>query len=217
MAEIKYYTAKGILNFPEFVIPRSYDNASSRYIEDLKGGSFQTGLFTDEATAQQVGDIETTMLEEFKKTDKYKTLLQKGYEEIERSCNYIRYNEDGKCELKFKRAAFNRLGNPAKIEIFDGMKTPVPTEVVKEIGNGTKARVIYCVYDWAVEKTDRDKKKYISYGITLCLLGVQILELRRKSSIMDFLPDDELSESSYRVDTTLSKFGEVECDEELPF
>jgi hypothetical protein len=216
MAEIKYYTAKGILNYPEFITPKSYDNSTSKYVEDLKSGSYQTGLFVDGETVEQIGSIETKLLDEFKKSDKYKALMQKGYTEINQECNYIKYTEDGKAEIRFKRAAYNSMGNPAKIEIFDGLKNQLPPDAIKEIGSGTEARVIYCVYDWSIEKTDRDKNKYISYGITLCMLGVQIINLKRKSSVMDCLSDDELAESSYRVDTGV-KFGEVELNEECPF
>ena len=93
----------------------------------------------------------------------------------------------------------------------------LPTDLIKEIGNGTEARIIYTVYDWAIEKTDRDKHKYISYGITLCLLGVQILDLKKKSSVMDCITEEEQQEGTFSIEGRVD-FAEEEINPaELPF
>lgn len=212
MTDFETFKARGGLNFPEFVTPRKYDNATSKYVEDLQSGDYGTGLIVDSDTFAKVYDKFEKMHDAFKNSQKYKEFAKKGYSETVAETNFYR-EEDGKIELKFKRAAYNKAGNKAKIEIFDSLKKTLPIELIKEIGNGTEARCVYTIYDWAIEKTDRDKHKYLSYGITLCLLGVQILDLKRRSSIMDCITDEEQEEGGFSIDASTESF----IDEEVPF
>ena len=216
MTDFEVFKVKGVLNFPEFITPRSYDNSTNKFIEDLQNGDYGTGLFVDNDSFAVVFEKFEKMIEAFKNSQKYKDFLKKGYSEIVSESNFYK-EEDGKIELKFKRASFNKAGNKAKIEIFDSFKNQLPTDLIKEIGNGTEARIIYTVYDWAIEKTDRDKHKYISYGITLCLLGVQILDLKKKSSVMDCITEEEQQEGTFTIEGRVD-FAEEEINPaELPF
>lgn len=215
MANFEVFKARGFLNFPEFVTPKKFDSASNSFVENLQDGSYGTGLFVDQDTFEAIHTKLEEMHDKFKNSQEYKEeFVKKGYSEINLETNFYIEN-DGKIELRFKRAAYNKQGNKAKIEIFDSFKNPLPIDLIKEIGNGTEARLIYTVYDWAVKDQDREKRKYISYGITLCLLGVQILDLKKKSSIMDCITEEEQQEGGFSVEGIV-EFSEKEISE-LPF
>jgi hypothetical protein len=190
MAGLTTYVQKGILNFPKFVTPQSYDNEQNKFINDLEGGEFSTGLLVDQKALDFITEQLYKEKELFLKSEKYEKLTAKGQLEIVEETNFVKI-EEGKIELKFKRSAFNKAGKKAKIEFLDSFKKDLSSEQIEEIGSGSLAKIGFCIYSWALLKEDRAKIKYISFGITLCLLGAQILDLKRNSSIKDMFEQEE--------------------------
>ena len=203
------FKARGILNYPEFVTPKKWDVSSNSFIADLEAGSYGTGLIVTDEVASALTDKTMELTEEFKNSKEYKDYLKKGIKEVVVSTSFINTLEDGRTEVRFKRAVYNSKGKKAEIEFKDITRKDLSTTTVEKIGSGTEAIIVYLMGTWHRENRDKDGSKYISFGVSLYLMGVVVLKLVNKpSAILDSITDEDLADGD---------FVEVEEFDAIPF
>lgn len=212
------YILRGKAKFPCLNVPKSYDNSSFEFVEDWVKGAFTCHLLFEESdknftqVLKQVQKEFNKLFEEFKQSKQGQTLIDKGFE-INRMGLPIAADTDkegkktGKLAIKFKRNAVNSKGDKAKIQFIDRFKNPINPEDLPELSTGSDLAIRFNFYTWN-KATD---KKNVDFGITLCILGVQIIEAVTYGGDSSWGLDFEDEEETQTVD-------EVEIDEEnIPF
>lgn len=214
------YILRGKAKFPCLNVPKSYDNSSFSFVEDYTKGAYTCTLLFDkndkdlEKVKKSVQKEFDTLFEEFKQSKQGQTLIDKGFEINQMELPIVEDTDKegkktGKLAVKFKRNAVNSKGDKAKIQFIDRFKNPINPEDLPELSTGSDLAIRFNFYTWN-KATD---KKNVDFGITLCILGVQIIEAVTyggdNSWGLDFEEDEE--ETAQTVD-------EVEIDEEeIPF
>lgn len=211
---------KGTVLFANLATPRKYDNSTQTFVEDEEKGSYTLNLVVDAKELDKLNVYWKQFYKDFQTSKEYEKSSSKGYKDIFPQDYFTKDEEDHtKFIIKLKRNAVNSNGNKARPEVTDSFTNPLPVDLVKQIGSGTVARAIFTINPWSIEKTDdKTKDKYLSFGITFCLLGVQILELTKKSSIMGCITDEEKKEGSFSIEGIVD-FAEEELigEDKIPF
>lgn len=181
--DVKFYTLRGEAKFPCLNIPKSYDNSSFTFVEDYNKGAYSCILLLDpedksfKAIQKQLQTEYDKLFEEFKDSKQGQTLVSKGMEikqaGLPISADTNKEGEPtGKTAVKFKRNAVNSQGNKAKIQFIDRFKNAINLEDLPELSSGSDLAIRFNCYTWnkAVDK------KNVEFGITFCIIGVQIIE-----------------------------------------
>lgn len=181
--DVKFYTLRGQAKFPCLNVPKSYDNSSFSFVEDYNKGAYSCTLLFDEddkglKTVQKELQKEYDKLfEDFKASKEGQKITSKGMEIVQAGLPISadtdkEENPTGKIAVKFKRNAVNSQGKTAKIQFIDRFKNPINPEDLPELSNGSDLAIRFNCYTW--NKTV--DKKSVEFGITLCIIGVQIIE-----------------------------------------
>jgi hypothetical protein len=191
MDGFKSFTMRGILKYPKFIKPMSFDNDSQKYIEDWEEGDFNTLLILNKDAAKD----EIASLKAMHKEWLDVIIKGKKYpKDMEINSNNFPFREElneekkptGNYEFKFKRSVKNKKGELAQIPYVDGKLQPIPKKVLEGITSGSEAVINYIVYPWDKKTRDsKTKEEYVDFGISLCLLGVQVIKAVKKSANTD--------------------------------
>ena len=192
MSNFEVFKMTGVLKYPKFKKPMSFDNASNSFIEDWENGEYGTLLevptkLSDEHTAK-LNEIKNNFLEELVESKKYGDIKK---EDVIVNLPYQQGKKDdgsysGNIEFKFKRRVKNKKGEKASISYVDSQKEKLSEEQVNQISGGSEVNIAYMVYSWDKKTKDpKTKVDYIEFGISLCLLGVQVVKMVGNNSVID--------------------------------
>ena len=210
--DVKCYTLRGKAKFPCLNIPKSYDNSSFTFVEDYNKGAYSCILLLDpedksfKAIQKQLQTEYDKLFEEFKDSKQGQMLVSKGMElkqaGLPISADTNKEGEPtGKTAVKFKRNAVNFQGNKAKIQFIDRFKNAINLEDLPELSSGSDLAIKFNCYTWN-KATD---KKTAEFGITFCILGVQVIEAVTYSGDTDWGFDFEESESETEKDEMIGE------------
>ena len=181
--DVKFYTLRGDAKFPCLNVPKSYDNSSFTFVEDHTKGAYSCILLLDEddkglkTVTKELQKEYDKLFEDFKASKQGQTIISKGLEIVQAglpiSADTNKEGEPtGKTAVKFKRNAVNSQGKTAKIQFIDRFKNPINPEDLPELSSGSDLAIRFNCYTWnkAIDK------KSVEFGITFCIIGVQIIE-----------------------------------------
>lgn len=212
------YILRGKAKFPCLNVPKSYDNSIFEFVEDWVKGAFTCHLLFEEGdknftqVLKQVQKEFDKLFEEFKQSKQGQTLIDKGFEINQIALPIVEDTDKegkktGKLAVKFKRNAVNSKGNKAKIQFIDRFKNTINPEDLPELSTGSDLAIRFNFYTWN-KVMDR---KNVDFGITLCILGVQVIEAVTYGGNTDWGYDVEGEEETQTVDEV------VIDEEEIPF
>lgn len=184
MAEnVKFYTLRGKAKFPCLNVPKSYDNSSFTFVEDYTKGAYSCTLLFDKddkglnTVQKQLQADYDALFEEFKESKQGQTITSKGLNIVQVGLPITEDTDQedkptGKIAVKFKRNVINSQGKTAKIQFIDRFKNILNPEDLPELSSGSDLAIRFNCYTWnkAIDK------KTVEFGITLCIIGVQIIE-----------------------------------------
>ena len=213
------YRLNGTLKFPKFKRPESFNNETGKFIEDWEEGSFGTQLLMSvkEASSASMDIIQfekeerQKLIDSVKKGDKYK-----GMKDTDILPSSMPYQEEkgesgnltGQIEFRLKRKLKNKKGEKKEITFVDTKKVALDKDEIAAIGSGSEVNIIYVPYAWDKKtKNPQTKEEFIEFGISLCILGVQVVKMVSNNSIAD-----EFEEVEGYV-----KNGELIGEDEIPF
>ena len=182
MSEMKTYVMRGIARYPKLSKPFSFDNATNSFVEDYDKGDYSTLLEIPTSDIDEhiklLSSIQDELYNELVQSKKYDPKIEIIISDLPIKEGRDQDNKPNRNTLfKFKRACTNKKGEKAKIFIVDKYKNEMSEDQVLSLGGGSDMKIKYTPYAWdKLVKDIKTRSQYVQFGITLCMLAVQVIK-----------------------------------------